>query len=140
MTAYLRLAVNRACNEVKPWPHKPADAPTALLGDNPPVFKQHDLVISARPDQATDLRGPKQPRMTLRVLRIGGHRRLRAVYTCRCPSTRIARQSDDEFSELADLAVDLDGATVLLGYDVVADRQPQTGPFASGFGREKRLK
>jgi hypothetical protein len=49
-------------------------------------------------------------------------------------------QSDSELSVLADPAVDLDRAAVLLGYDVVADGEAQTGSFSGGLRREERLK
>src|SRR5262245_61036224 len=50
-----------------------------------------------------------------------------------------AGQSDSELSVVADMAINLDRAAVLLGYDVIADRQAQTGPLAGRLGREERL-
>ena len=41
---------------------------------------------------------------------------------------------DRKFGELADPAVDLDRAAVLLGDDVPADRQVETGALAGGLG------
>jgi hypothetical protein len=51
----------------------------------------------------------------------------------------IARQPYREFAELAALALEGDAAAVLLGHDVVADRQAQTGALTGGLGREERL-
>jgi hypothetical protein len=50
-----------------------------------------------------------------------------------------ARQPHRELSEVADFAVDRDGATMLLGHDLVADRQPKPGAFTGRLGREERL-
>src|SRR3984893_8290021 len=50
-----------------------------------------------------------------------------------------ARQADREFGEIADPAVDLDTAAVLLGDDVVADRKPEAGPLAGRLGRKEGL-
>ena len=50
-----------------------------------------------------------------------------------------SRQSHRELGEVADFAVDCDGAAVLLGYDLVADRQPKPGALAGRLGREERL-
>src|SRR6516162_10845072 len=57
-----------------------------------------------------------------------------------CCGLLLAGQADDEFSELALTAVDLDRAAMLLRDDVPADREPETRPFAGRFGREERLK
>src|ERR1700741_5326310 len=51
-----------------------------------------------------------------------------------------ARQSNGELREIADLAVDRNRAAMLLGHDVVADRQAKAGPLASRLGREEWLK
>jgi hypothetical protein len=51
-----------------------------------------------------------------------------------------ARQPDSEFSELPDPAIDGDRAAMLLGHDVVADREAEPGPLAGRLCREKRLK
>src|SRR5580700_7769990 len=51
-----------------------------------------------------------------------------------------ARQVDREFGELADSAVDLDRAAMLLGDDVPADRQTEAGALAGRLGGEERLK
>ena len=51
-----------------------------------------------------------------------------------------AGQSDSELGELADLTIDLDRAAMLLGHDVVADREAEAGSLAGRFGREERLK
>src|SRR5579863_9560162 len=48
-------------------------------------------------------------------------------------------QSDRELGELADAAVDLDRTTVLLGHDVIADREAEPGALAGRLGREERL-
>src|SRR5215471_5475049 len=59
--------------------------------------------------------------------------------SCHCglPGTR---QADRELGELAEHTVDLDRSSMLLGDDVVADREPETRPFSSRLGREERLK
>ena len=49
------------------------------------------------------------------------------------------RQSNGEFCELADPAIDTDRPAVLLRNDVVADRKAKPRAFASRFGREERL-
>jgi len=49
-----------------------------------------------------------------------------------------ARQPDRELAQLADPAVDLDRAAVLLGDDVPADRETEACPFARRLGREER--
>src|SRR5215469_2563421 len=51
-----------------------------------------------------------------------------------------AGQSNGELSEIADLAIDGDRAAMLLGHDVVADREAEAGAFTSRLGREERLK
>ena len=50
------------------------------------------------------------------------------------------RQADREFGELADPAVDLDRAAMLLGDDVPADRQAEPGALAGRLCRKERLK
>src|SRR6516164_3062834 len=50
-----------------------------------------------------------------------------------------SRQPHRELGEVADLAVDRDRAAVLLGYDLVANRQPKPGALASRLGREEGL-
>ena len=50
-----------------------------------------------------------------------------------------SRQPHRELGEVADFAIDRDGAAVLLGYDLVADRQPKPGALAGWLGREERL-
>src|SRR5215471_17233467 len=50
-----------------------------------------------------------------------------------------SRQPYRELGEVTDFAVDRDGAAVLLGYDLVADRQPKPSALASRLGREERL-
>jgi hypothetical protein len=47
---------------------------------------------------------------------------------------------DRKFGELADPALDLDRAAVLLGDDVVGDRQAEPGAFPGRLGRHERLK
>src|SRR6516162_11334972 len=54
-----------------------------------------------------------------------------------CPAP--ARQPHRELGEVADFAIDHDGAAVLLRYDLVADRQPKAGTLAGRLGREERL-
>ena len=51
----------------------------------------------------------------------------------------VAGQADRELGEFADLAVDLDRAAMLLGDDVIADREAEPGAFAGRLGREERL-
>src|SRR5215470_15196080 len=51
----------------------------------------------------------------------------------------IAWQLDRELGEKSRIAFRADGAAVLLGDDVVGDRQPQAGAFAGRFGRKERL-
>ena len=48
-------------------------------------------------------------------------------------------QSNRELSEIADLAIDGDRAAMLLGHDVVADRQAETGSLAGRLRGEERL-
>src|SRR5215469_365143 len=50
-----------------------------------------------------------------------------------------SRQPHRKLREVTDFAVDRDGAAVLLGYDLVADRQPEPGALAGRLGREERL-
>src|SRR6516164_31331 len=50
-----------------------------------------------------------------------------------------SRQPHREFGEVADFAIDRDRAAVLLGHDLVADRQPEPGALAGRLGREERL-
>ena len=50
-----------------------------------------------------------------------------------------SRQSHRELGEVADFAIDRDGAAVLLRYDLVADRQPKPSALAGWLGREERL-
>ena len=50
-----------------------------------------------------------------------------------------ARQSNGELGELADPAIDGDGAAVLLRHDVIADREAKAGAFAGRLGRKERL-
>ena len=51
----------------------------------------------------------------------------------------MARQPYRELAEFADRAVYGDAAAVLLGHDVVADRQAETGAFARWLGGEEWL-
>ena len=51
-----------------------------------------------------------------------------------------AGQSNGEFSEIADPAIHSDRAAMLLGHDVVADREAEAGSFAGRLRREERLK
>ena len=53
--------------------------------------------------------------------------------------SRVARQPYRELAELADLAVHSDAAAVLLGDDVIADRQPQPGTLTGRLGGEEPL-
>jgi hypothetical protein len=48
-----------------------------------------------------------------------------------------ARQADREFGEFVDPAVDLDRAAVLLGDDVIGDREAEPGAFPGGLGRNE---
>src|SRR5262249_50581372 len=57
---------------------------------------------------------------------------------CDCRSVS-ARQSNCEFTELADLAVDTDRAAVLLGDDVPGNRQAEPGALAGRLCRDKGL-
>src|SRR6266481_2298903 len=66
----------------------------------------------------------------------GPCRRLDYSLACRPPHPR---QADRELGELAKRAVDLDRAAMLLGDDVVADRQAEAGSFAGRLGREEGL-
>ena len=50
-----------------------------------------------------------------------------------------AGQSDGELCVLADTAIALDRAAMLLGHDVVADRESEAGPFPGWLGGEERL-
>ena len=49
-------------------------------------------------------------------------------------------QSNGEFGELADPAIDLDRPAVLLGHDVIADRQAQPRSLTGRLRREEWLK
>src|SRR6266481_1403283 len=51
-----------------------------------------------------------------------------------------AGQADCELGELAEAAVDRDRAAMLLGYDVVADREAEASAFAGRLGGEEWLK
>ena len=51
-----------------------------------------------------------------------------------------SRQAHREFGEVTNFAVDRDGAAVLLGYNLVADRQPKPSALAGRLCREERLK
>src|SRR5215472_8280608 len=48
-----------------------------------------------------------------------------------------SRQPHRELGEVTDFAIDRDGAAVLLGDDLVADRQPKPGALAGRLGREE---
>src|SRR5262249_21211978 len=50
-----------------------------------------------------------------------------------------AGQADHELGELAEGAVDLDRAAMLLRDDVIADREAETGAFTGRLGRKERL-
>jgi len=50
-----------------------------------------------------------------------------------------SRQPHRELGEVTDFALDRDSTTVLLRYDLVADRQPKPGALAGRLGREERL-
>src|SRR5215471_2568761 len=50
------------------------------------------------------------------------------------------READHEFGECASLGVDLDRAAMLLGDDVVADRETEASALSRRFRREERLK
>src|SRR6266446_7831137 len=52
---------------------------------------------------------------------------------------RASRQADRELGELAGNAVDFDRAAMLLGDDVVADRQAEAGALAGRLRREEGL-
>jgi len=49
------------------------------------------------------------------------------------------RQTDRKFCEFAELAVDGDRAAMLLGNNVVADREAEPGALAGWLGRKERL-
>src|ERR1700675_2267779 len=53
--------------------------------------------------------------------------------------TSASRQSHRELGEVTDFAIERDGTTVLLRYDLVADRQSKPGALAGRLGREERL-
>src|ERR1700751_3126493 len=53
--------------------------------------------------------------------------------------TSASRQSPRELGEVTALAIERDGTTVLLRYDLVADRQSKPGALAGRLGREERL-
>ena len=50
-----------------------------------------------------------------------------------------ARQPNGEFGELSDPTIDLDRTAMLLGHNVVADRQAETGSLAGRLRGEERL-
>src|SRR5689334_25071054 len=50
-----------------------------------------------------------------------------------------AGQANRELGEFAEGTVDPDRTAMLLGDDIVADRQAETGAFAGWLGREERL-
>src|ERR1041384_8785819 len=56
-----------------------------------------------------------------------------------CAGLPSSGQGDRELGELAGLAVYHYRPPMLLSDDVVADRQPEPGAFASRFSREERL-
>src|SRR5438132_14251024 len=59
---------------------------------------------------------------------------------CLCHSRPVsARQPDSEFSELPDPAIDCDRAAMLLGHDVIADREAEASSLAGRRGREEWL-
>src|SRR5437899_8058640 len=68
--------------------------------------------------------------------RSGPSRRLDHSLACRTPHPR---QADRELGELAERAVDLDRAAMLLSDDVIADRETQPGAFAGRLGRKEGL-
>ena len=57
---------------------------------------------------------------------------------CHCRPVS-ARQSNGELGKLAELAGDSNRAAMLLGNDVVADREAKTGALAGRFRREEWL-
>jgi hypothetical protein len=61
------------------------------------------------------------------------------VFSIRSGLAVSSRQSNGEFGELDRLALNLDCAAVLLGHNVIADRQSETGALAGRLGREERL-
>src|ERR1700693_2314322 len=71
------------------------------------------------------------------------HRRQRPEPGISRPATAVrehlARQSDHEFGERIDLAIDSDRSAVLLRDDVVWDRPAEAGALAGRFGGEERL-
>src|SRR5262252_11059216 len=50
-----------------------------------------------------------------------------------------SRQPHGELGELADFAVNGDGAAMLQGYDLIADRQAKPSALAGRLGGEERL-
>src|SRR5215217_185247 len=56
-----------------------------------------------------------------------------------CCGLLMAWQADGELGERAGFALDRDRAAMLLGDDVVADRQAEPGALAGRLGREERL-
>jgi hypothetical protein len=51
---------------------------------------------------------------------------------------QLTRKSDDKLGELVDSALDRDRSAVLLGHDVVTDRETKPGAFAGRLGGEER--
>src|SRR5438094_9615499 len=76
------------------------------------------------------------PRSPGRHRRSGPSRRLDYSLACR---PLHPPQADRELGELAERAVDLDRSAMLLGDDVIADRQAEAGAFAGRLGREEGL-
>ena len=66
-------------------------------------------------------------------------RRSREIYKSAIPDyPRVFR--DDPLPIIAGIIPDLCiGTAMLLGHDIVADREPQTGPLTTRLGREERL-
>jgi hypothetical protein len=52
---------------------------------------------------------------------------------------RRARQSNDDFGELAGLRIDLDRAAMLFDNDIVTYRKAEAGTFSRWFGRKEGI-
>jgi hypothetical protein len=88
-------------------------------------------------DQRNRVRRPRPGclRDAQTALRASSH----SCHRTRPGDRRVARQAYGELGDLADPAIDLNRAAVLLGHDVVADREAEAGPLAGRLGRKERL-
>jgi hypothetical protein len=68
-----------------------------------------------------------------------GHPKLAVALSRISDKHRRARQSNDDFGELAGLRIDLDRAAMLFDNDIVTYRKAEAGTFSRWFGRKEGI-